>query len=95
MKKVLALIISIVLALTICGAAAEGAKTEIVVFAAASLTESLTEIKTLYGLAFDTGLSSAEIAEEFIRMTISGDDDTVDTIKGILLPSRAIYEKYT
>ena len=46
-------------------------------------------------LAFDTGLSSAEIAEEFIRMTISGDDDTVDTIKGILLPSRAIYEKYT
>ena len=46
-------------------------------------------------LAFDTGLSSAEIAEEFIRMTISGDVDTVDTIKGILLPSRAIYEKYT
>ena len=46
-------------------------------------------------LAFDTGLSSAEIAEEFIRMTISGDDDTVDTIKGILLLSRAIYEKYT
>ena len=46
-------------------------------------------------LAFDTGLSSSEIAEEFIRMTISGDDDTVDTIKGILLPSRAIYEKYT
>lgn len=46
-------------------------------------------------LAFDTGLSSAEIAEEFIRMTISGDDDTVDTIKEILLPSRAIYEKYT
>ena len=46
-------------------------------------------------LAFDTGLSSAEIAEEFIRMTISGDDDTVDTIKRILLPSRAIYEKYT
>ena len=46
-------------------------------------------------LAFDTGLTSGEIAEEFIRMTISGDDDTVDTIKGILLPSRAIYEKYT
>lgn len=46
-------------------------------------------------LAFDTGLSSSEIAEEFIRMTISGNDDTVDTIKEILLPSRAIYEKYT
>ena len=46
-------------------------------------------------LAFDTRLSSEEIAEEFIRMTISNDRDVVDTIKDILLPSRAIYEKYT
>lgn len=46
-------------------------------------------------LAFNTGLESDEIAEEFIRMTISNEDTVVDTIKGILLPSRAIYEKYT
>ena len=46
-------------------------------------------------LAFDTGLESDEIAEEFIRMTISNEDGVVDTIKEILLPSRAIYEKYT
>lgn len=46
-------------------------------------------------LAFDTGLESDEIAEEFIRMTISNEDSVVDTIKEILLPSRAIYEKYT
>ena len=48
MKKALAFILSAALALAVCGAAAEGAKTEVVVFAAASLTESLTEIKTLY-----------------------------------------------
>ena len=46
-------------------------------------------------LAFDTELGSDEIADEFIRMTISSVDDTVDTIKNILLPSRDIYEKYT
>ena len=46
-------------------------------------------------LAFDTGLESAEIAEEFIRMTISNDDGVVNIIKEILLPSRAVYEKYT
>ena len=46
-------------------------------------------------LAFDTGLDSAKIAEEFIRMTISEDSSVVDTIKEILLSSRAVYEKYT
>ncbi|MBP5553992.1 MAG: alpha-glucuronidase [Lachnospiraceae bacterium] len=46
-------------------------------------------------LAFDTDLSSEEIAEEFIKMTISEDKEVVDTIMSILLPSRAIYEKYT
>ncbi len=46
-------------------------------------------------LAYDTNLSSEEIAEEFIKMTISEDKEVVDTIMSILLPSRAIYEKYT
>ena len=46
-------------------------------------------------LAFDTGLSSRRIAEEFIRMTISGDDAVVETVLDILLPSREIYERYT
>ena len=49
MKKALALVMVMVLALGT--AAAETQKTEIVVFAAASLTESLTEIKTLYEAA--------------------------------------------
>ena len=46
-------------------------------------------------LAFDTKLTSDEIAEEFIRMTISGDDNVVNTVKDILLRSREVYEKYT
>ncbi len=52
----------------------------------------------LYGfgrLAFDTELTSEQIAEEFVRMTISDDDDVVRDVMSILLPSRAIYEKYT
>lgn len=52
----------------------------------------------LYGfgrLSFDTDLSSEQIAEEFIKMTISADEDTVSVVKDILLPSRAIYERYT
>ena len=49
MKKALALVMVMVLALGT--AAAETPKTEIVVFAAASLTESLTEIKALYEAA--------------------------------------------
>ncbi|MCR4792733.1 MAG: alpha-glucuronidase [Lachnospiraceae bacterium] len=46
-------------------------------------------------LAFDTDLSSEEIAEEFVRMTISQDEAVVRTIVDILLPSREIYERYT
>ncbi len=46
-------------------------------------------------LSFDTELSSEQIAEEFVRMTISQDIDVVKTIVGILLPSREIYERYT
>ena len=52
----------------------------------------------LYGfgrLAFDTELTSEQIAEEFTRMVISDDDDVVREVMSILLPSRAIYEKYT
>ena len=52
----------------------------------------------LYGfgrIAFDTGLSAEQIAEEFVRMTISDDDEVVETIVGILMPSREIYERYT
>ena len=46
-------------------------------------------------LSFDTELSSEQIAEEFVKMTISVDDDVVKEIMDILLPSRAIYEKYS
>jgi len=48
MRKVMALILSAAMMFVMCGAFAEGEKTEVIVFAAASLTESLTEIKTLY-----------------------------------------------
>ena len=47
-NKVLALGVVLVMVLVMGAAPAEGAKTEITVFAAASLTESLTEIKALY-----------------------------------------------
>ena len=46
-------------------------------------------------LAFETQLSSEQIAEEFVRMTISRDEAVVKEIVGILLPSREIYERYT
>ena len=46
-------------------------------------------------LVFDTGLSAEQIAEEFVRMTISEDDRVVSVILSILLPSREIYERYT
>ncbi len=48
MKRVCTVILALVLATAFCTAAAETAKTELVVFAAASLTEALTEIKVLY-----------------------------------------------
>ena len=46
-------------------------------------------------LAFDTDLSSEQIADEFVRMTVSRDDAIVKEIVSILLPSREIYERYT
>lgn len=46
-------------------------------------------------LAFETELSAEQIAEEFVRMSISGDDEVVSAVLGILLPSREIYERYT
>ena len=48
MKKALALVLALAMVLAAGMAAAETAKTEVIVFAAASLTESLTEIKALY-----------------------------------------------
>lgn len=48
MKKTLTLILAAILMIGICTASAETAKTEVVVFAAASLTESLTQIEALY-----------------------------------------------
>jgi len=51
MKKIMALTMALVMMLATGMAAAETPKTEVVVFAAASLTESLTEIKVLYEAA--------------------------------------------
>lgn len=52
----------------------------------------------LYGfgrLAFDTELSSEEIAREWAQMTFDTDPEAIDVIVGILMGSRATYEKYT
>lgn len=52
----------------------------------------------LYGfgrLAYLTDLSAEEIAEEWIRQTLSNDREVVETVKKILLDSREVYEKYT
>lgn len=46
-------------------------------------------------LGFDTDLSSEEIAEEWIRLTFGNDPEVIEKVMGILLPSRATYEKYT
>ena len=46
-------------------------------------------------LAYDTGLTAAEIAEEWIRLALSNDREVVDTVRRILLMSRETYEKYT
>lgn len=61
-------------------------------------TGNVLAAANLYGfgrLAFDTSLSAEKIAEEFVKMTISVDEEVVETIVSILLPSREIYEKYT
>jgi alpha-glucuronidase len=52
----------------------------------------------LYGfgrLAFNTELSAEEILDEWIPMQFSTDAEVLRVVKGILLPSRATYEKYT
>ena len=52
----------------------------------------------LYGfgrLAFENSLSAEEIAEEWVRQTLSNEEEVVETVLSILLPSREIYERYT
>lgn len=52
----------------------------------------------LYGfgrLAFDTELSSEEIATEWAELTFAADPEVTQTIVKILMGSRATYEKYT
>lgn len=52
----------------------------------------------LYGfgrLAFQTSLTAEEIAEEWIRMTISNEEEVVSTVKNMLMRSREVYESYT
>lgn len=52
----------------------------------------------LYGfgrLSFDTSLTAEEIAEEWIRLNISNDQEVVSTITTILMESWHTYEKYT
>lgn len=46
-------------------------------------------------LAFNTSLSAKEIAEEWVRMTISNKDEVVESVVSLLMGSRATYEKYT
>lgn len=46
-------------------------------------------------LGFENNLTSEEIAEEWIRLTFGNDEEVVEKILSILLPSREIYEKYT
>ena len=46
-------------------------------------------------LAFTTSLSAKEIAEEWIKMSLSCEQEVVDAIVSLLLGSRETYEKYT
>lgn len=46
-------------------------------------------------LAFCSTLSAEEIAEEWIRLSLSNEAEAVEKVKKILLDSRAVYEKYT
>lgn len=64
----------------------------------ANWTGNVLAAANFYGfgrLAFNTELSAEEIAEEWIRMTISNENEIVEKVKSILLPSRLTYEKYT
>lgn len=46
-------------------------------------------------LAFSMKLSAQEIAEEWVRMTISNENEVVQSLVALLMGSRATYEKYT
>lgn len=46
-------------------------------------------------LAYNTSLSAEEIAEEWIRLALSNEEEVVDKVLKILVGSRATYEKYT
>ena len=46
-------------------------------------------------LAFCHSLTADEIAEEWVRLSISNEEEVVEKIKKILLGSRGTYEKYT
>lgn len=46
-------------------------------------------------LAFDTSLSAEEIAQEWVRMTLSNEEEVVTNVVKLLLDSRDTYEKYT
>lgn len=46
-------------------------------------------------IAWDHHLTSADIAEEWIRMTLTQHETSISTIKGIMLPSREVYVNFT
>lgn len=46
-------------------------------------------------LAFSTSLSAEEIAEEWVRLTISNEEEVVSKVVAMLMSSRETYEKYT
>ena len=61
-------------------------------------TGNVLAAANLYGfgrLAFQNSLSAEEIAEEWIRMTLSNKTEVVEKVLSILLPSREVYERYT
>ena len=61
-------------------------------------TGNVLAAANLYGfgrLAFENSLSAEEIAEEWIRMTLSNEQEVVEKVCSILLPSREVYERYT
>lgn len=64
----------------------------------ANWTGNVLAAANLYGfgrLAFDNSLSAEKIAAEWTRMTLSNEEEVVNKILSILLPSREVYEHYT
>lgn len=64
----------------------------------ANWTGNVLAAANLYGfgrLAYDNSLSAEEIAREWICMTLSCEEEVIDKILSILLPSREVYEHYT